>query len=106
MAKNNVWDMKVLRKKFKQRIEKRHIKIDVGTAEMLINCIFNIIIEGLVETGEVKIKDFGTFYQDLQKERIIKNIGDEPIIAPAHGVVRFKPSQRLKDELYLWEDDI
>ena len=56
-------------------------------AEILVNTVFDTMVESMIDGDKVLISGFGT-----SKTK-------EPIIIPASRTVSFKPSNRLKDAM-------
>ncbi len=63
----------------------------------LLEDVLSHIIRCLVEEGELKLSNFGTFSIHQKKERIGRNpmTGEETVIS-ARRIVRFKPALNLK----------
>lgn len=69
-------------------------------AEILVDTVFDTMVESLLEGDKVLISGFGTFRVNDRKER--KGVSPktkEAIIIPASKTVSFKPSHRLKDAM-------
>jgi len=65
-----------------------------------VDDILDLLINGIVEDGSVKIAGFGTFKLRFKKERIGRNPRTkEPAIISSRNVVLFKISQQLKDKI-------
>ena len=69
-------------------------------AEMLVNTVFDTMIETMIEGEKVVISGFGTFKINERHERkgVSPKTKDE-ITIPACRAVTFKPSNRLKDAM-------
>ena len=69
-------------------------------AEILVNTVFDTMVESMIDGDKVLISGFGTFKINHCHER--KDVSPktkEPIIIPASRTVSFKPSNRLKDAM-------
>lgn len=69
-------------------------------AEMLVDTVFETMIESMRNGDKVLISGFGTFRVNNRKER--KGVSPktkETIIIPASRTVTFKPSNCLKDAM-------
>ena len=69
-------------------------------AEILVNTVFDTMVESMIDGDKVLISGFGTFKINHCHER--KGVSPktkEPIIIPASRTVSFKPSNRLKDAM-------
>lgn len=76
----------------------RQIGISINESEKIIGQFFESIMDGLNETGVVKLTNFGTFYHREKKERMGRNPKTkEPAVIAARKVVNFKPSDKLRD---------
>ncbi|MBO6047976.1 MAG: HU family DNA-binding protein [Erysipelotrichaceae bacterium] len=69
-------------------------------AEMLVNTVFDTMVETMVEGEKVVISGFGTFRINERQERkgVSPKTKDE-ITIPACRAVTFKPSNRLKEAM-------
>ena len=72
--------------------------ISVNTTSDIVDLFFDLLSDNLVEQKEVKIKDLGTFFVKLKKERIGRNLktGDAITITPRNSVL-YKPAKKIKD---------
>ena len=70
-------------------------KKDAGVA---VNAVFSVITEALEEGIDVKIVGFGKFEIVKKEEKTQLAFGKE-VIVPAHNVVKFRPSDSLKNEI-------
>ena len=62
----------------------------------IVNDIFEIIINGLIIEGFVKIHNFGTFQLKRKKSRIGRNPKTkEEVIINDRNVIKFKPSRNI-----------
>ena len=69
-------------------------------AEKVLDSTLKIITEALAKDGEVRVINFGALVVKEMKERTARNIQTgESINVPAHKVVKFSASQRLKDKI-------
>ena len=69
-------------------------------AEMLVNTVFDTMVDSMVEGEKVVISGFGTFKINERQER--KGVSPKTkneIIIPACRAVTFKPSNRLKEAM-------
>ena len=66
-------------------------------SETLLEDIFNIIIQNIIENKKVKIAKFGTFSLRKKKQRIGRNPKTkESAIISERNVILFKPSKEFK----------
>ena len=72
--------------------------ISVNTTSDIVDLFFDLLSNNLVEQKEVKIKDLGTFFVKLKKERIGRNLktGDAITITPRNSVL-YKPAKKIKN---------
>ncbi len=69
-------------------------------AEILVNTVFDTMIDSMLEGDKVLISGFGTFKVNNRQER--KGVSPktkEIITIPASRTITFKPSNRLKDAM-------
>ena len=69
-------------------------------AELLVNTVFDTMVDSMLDGEKVLISGFGTFKVNNRQER--KGVSPktkETIIIPASRTVSFKPSNRLKDAM-------
>ena len=68
--------------------------------ENILEDIFDVLLQGLKESGKVKISNFGTFIIRHKKSRIGRNpkTKKETIISE-RNVILFKPSKFLKNKI-------
>lgn len=69
-------------------------------AEILVNTVFDTMVDRMLDGEKVLISGFGTFKVNNRQER--KGVSPktkETIIIPASRTVSFKPSNRLKDAM-------
>lgn len=65
---------------------------------IFVNDIIEIIIEGLNDSGYVKIHNFGSFKVTRKKSRIGRNPKTlEDVIISERNVLKFKPSKMILD---------
>ena len=65
--------------------------------ELIIDDIFNIILDGIIKNNKVKISKFGTFILRKKKERIGRNPKTkESALIKERNVILFKPSKEFK----------
>lgn len=67
-------------------------------AEILVNTVFDTMVDRMLDGEKVLISGFGTFKVNNRQER--KGVSPktkETITIPASRTVSFKPSNRLKD---------
>lgn len=66
----------------------------------LVDSVFDIMTDGLIEDGTLKLSSFGSFSVRNKKERIGRNpkTGVEAVITP-RKVVTYKASHVLKDRM-------
>lgn len=82
----------------------KELNLSQTTVKEAVQRTLDLITEGLVETGDVELRDFGVFQLRLQKARNARNprTGDA-VVVPERQVVRFKPgkemAQRVSDAL-------
>ena len=74
--------------------------ISFDDASDILDDIFNIITDALVEDTEVKIKSFGTFKKLSKPQRVGRNLktGEQTVIT-ARNTVTFHTSKLFKAEL-------
>lgn len=75
---------------------------DVGIPEQqakeAVNALFDKIREHLIQGGEVRINQFGSFRLSLRNARTVRDWRTgEPMEKPASQTVQFRPSQGLLD---------
>ncbi len=74
--------------------------ISFNDASDILDDIFGIITEALVNEDEVKIKSFGTFKKLSKKQRVGRNLKTgETSIINARNTVTFHTSKLFKSEL-------
>lgn len=69
-------------------------------AEILVNTVFDTMVDRMLDGEKVLISGFGTFKVNNRQER--KGVSPKTkktIIIPASRTVSFKPSNRLKDAM-------
>lgn len=86
----------------KELVEAIAVKRDLTKkdAEILIDTVFDTMVENLLEGERVLISGFGTFKVNHRLER--KGVSPktkEIITIPASKTVSFKPSHKLKDAM-------
>ena len=65
---------------------------------IFVNDIIDIIIEGLMNSGYVKIHNFGSFKVTWKKSRIGRNPKTmQDVMISERNVIKFKPSKGLLD---------
>ena len=73
-------------------------------SETLLEDIFELILNNLIEDKKVKIAKFGTFELRKKKERIGRNPKTkESKIISARNVILFKPSKEFKKFINQYE---
>ena len=73
-------------------------------SETLLEDIFELILNNLIEDKKVKIAKFGTFELRKKKERIGRNPKTkESKIISARNVILFKPSKEFKKYINQYE---
>ena len=73
-------------------------------SETLLEDIFELILNNLIEDKKVKIAKFGTFELRKKKERIGRNPKTkESKIISARNVILFKPSKEFKKYINRYE---
>lgn len=87
----------------KEELIRKYASLTGDTIANSRDCVAKVleaIVEGLKETGEVKINGFGVFSLVEKDESIARNpkTGEEIVVAP-HKVCKFKFSKALKDSL-------
>jgi integration host factor subunit alpha len=66
----------------------------------MVEIVFELMKQSLVENTKIKISGFGNFIVRSKKERIGRNPQTgQPITIGARNVLTFKPSHVLKNEL-------
>ena len=66
----------------------------------IVDEIIEIVINGIIKDGSVKIPGFGTFKIRHKNQRQGRNPKtNEPAIITSRNVILFKPSQQLKEKL-------
>ena len=69
-------------------------------AEILVDTVFDTMIESILEGDKVLISGFGTFkVNDRKARKGISPKTQEEMVIPASKTVTFKPSNRLKDAM-------
>ncbi len=78
--------------------EKR--RITKKEAEMLVDTVFDTIVEKAISGDKILISGFGTFkvHQRLERRGVSPKT-KETMIIPASKTLTFKPSNRLKDAM-------
>ncbi len=72
-----------------------------ATAEQYIDTLSTLIAEGLAERGKVHLKYLGTFERTELKPKKIYNFHTKKLNeVPAHGRIRFVPSDFLRRDIY------
>ena len=72
---------------------------------IFVNDIIDIIIEGLMTTGYVKIHNFGSFKVTRKKSRIGRNPKTmEDVMISERNVLKFKPSKMILDIINKYND--
>jgi len=67
-------------------------------AAIILNVIFDGIVQGMVQDGKSTITNFGTFKTKKVKGRNARNPRTgETVYVPDRTVIRFKPAKKLKD---------
>lgn len=78
-----------------RRIHEAHGGLTLQAAKALVDQVFDLLQEGLLEEGHVVLSGFGTFRVVLRKERRGWDIGKRsPVRVPARKDVIFVPSRR------------
>ena len=86
----------ITKKDLKKKIH-FNIGIPDSLSEKILNFFFEIIVEGLLKDGEVKISNFGKFKLLNKKERIGRNPKTKKeAIIDARRVISFRASKELK----------
>ncbi len=69
-------------------------------ASDIVDLFFNVLSEGIVDDGEVKIMGLGTFIVKHKDQRIGRNpkTGKEAVIE-ARNVISFRPAKNLRNTL-------
>lgn len=70
-------------------------KKDTGVT---LNATFEAISEALADGNSVKIAGFGKF-EIVEKPEKVQNAFGNEVVVPAHNVVKFKPSETLKQKV-------
>ena len=67
-------------------------------SETLLEDVFQIIINNIINNKKVKISKFGTFILRKKKQRLGRNPKtNESVIIAERNVILFKPSNELKN---------
>lgn len=75
-------------------------ELDKKSATTLVDIVFEVILEGVVENEFVQLGDLGKLEKVEKAARVAKNPQTgEPVDVPAKFAPRFKPSKKLKDTL-------
>ena len=78
-------------------IQRRLGAYSLRRCNALVDDILLLIKQSLAQGEQVKISGFGTFRVRNKSARIgCKPRGTEKIVVPAHNVVSFKPSKKLR----------
>ena len=94
----------MLRKNFTRKELTKKLYQNIGFSKnyssIIIDDFFEILIQGLLKSGKIKISSFGTFKVINKKERIGRNPKTkiEAVIVP-RKVVKFIPSSLIKEKL-------
>tara|TARA_B100000029_G_C17379885_1_gene889276 strand:+ start:577 stop:870 length:294 start_codon:yes stop_codon:yes gene_type:complete len=76
------------------------IGLSRSECNQFVDDIIDIVIQGIIEDGLVKVAGFGTFKLRHKKERIGRNPRTkEPAVISSRNVILFKVSQQLKDKI-------
>lgn len=68
--------------------------------ELVVDEFLQLIEEGILKEKEVKLSNFGVFYNKKRLARKGTNPSDgSPIVIPANSTVGFRPSKTLKEKL-------
>lgn len=68
--------------------------------ELVIDEFLQLIEDGVVNDEEVKLSNFGVFYNKKRLARKGTNPSDgSPLVIPANSTVGFRPSKSLKEKL-------
>lgn len=68
--------------------------------ELVIDEFLQLIEDGVVNGEEVKLSNFGVFYNKKRLARKGTNPSDgSPLVIPANSTVGFRPSKSLKEKL-------
>ena len=74
-------------------------------SESIIEEIFSLIVESLINEKKIKLSKFGTFSLRLKKSRVGRNPKTkEKKIISQRNVVLFKPSKEFKDLINIKDD--
>ena len=66
--------------------------------DVVIKTMADVITEAVIAGDEVSIPKFGKFVQIAKPDRnCINPTTGEPVVCPAHNVIKFKPSVALKE---------
>jgi len=69
-------------------------------AEILVNTVFDTMVDSMVNGEKVVISGFGTFrINDREERKGVSPKTKEAIVIPACRAVTFKPSNRLKEAM-------
>jgi DNA-binding protein HU-beta len=69
-------------------------------SEMILNELFEIVEEEVLESGEVKFIGFGRFFLYKHAPRPVRNpLTKEEMTLKEYKSLKFKPSNKLKDRL-------
>ena len=72
-------------------IKKNHITT-------IVECVFDVFIDQLAETGRIEIRDFGTFKVKHTPARIGRNpVTKEEADIPARNIIQFKAGKMMKE---------
>ena len=94
----------MVRKNFTRKELTKKLYQNIGFSKnyssVIIDDFFEILIQGLLKSGKIKISSFGTFKVINKKERIGRNPKTkiEAVIVP-RKVVKFIPSSLIKEKL-------
>jgi len=94
----------MVRKNFTRKELTKKLYQNIGFSKnyssIIIDDFFEILIQGLLKSGKIKISSFGTFKVINKKERIGRNPKTkiEAVIVP-RKVVKFIPSSLIKEKL-------
>ena len=70
---------------------------DTQSVQMLVNSMFECIIQGLARDGGIEIRNFGIFkVKDIPERQARSPKSGEVITVPAKRQIHFKPGQQMK----------
>lgn len=84
-------------KKLVEEIIAERLDVTAKEANNIFLCCLEALKESIQENKDLRIRNFGTFKTSYREERPGRNpLTGEAVLISARNVLRFKPSQELK----------